>query len=60
RPHDDASAQELIRQISRTAYDYFNQPRATPSTTSMPVGSTATVSTAIAKRCCFQQIASDD
>ena len=48
RPHDDASAQELIRQISRTAYDYFNQPRATPSTTSMPVGSTATVSTAIA------------
>lgn len=47
RPHDDATAQELIRQISRTTYDYFNQPRATPSTTSMPAGSTATVSSAV-------------
>jgi len=48
RPHNDASAEELIRKISRTAYDYFNQPHATPSTTSMPSGSTGTVTRAIA------------
>ncbi len=46
RPHNDASAQQLIRQISRTAYDYFNQPQASPSTTSMPLGNTATISRA--------------
>ncbi len=48
RPHNDASAEELIRKISRTAYDYFNQPHATPSTTSMPSGSTGTITRAIA------------
>ncbi|NER30208.1 MAG: serine hydrolase [Symploca sp. SIO1C4] len=47
RPHDDASAQKLIRDISRTAYDYFNEPRTTPNTTSMPTGSTATLISAI-------------
>jgi beta-lactamase class A len=48
RPFNDNSAQELIRQISRTVYDYFNQPRATPNTTSLPFGKTATYSRAIA------------
>ena len=49
RPHNDATAEELIRQISRTVYDYFNQPRATPSTTLTPSGSggTATISQAL-------------
>ncbi|MBE9127240.1 serine hydrolase [Coleofasciculus sp. LEGE 07092] len=42
RPHNDASASELIRKISRSVYDYFNQPRATPTTTSIPPNSTAT------------------
>ncbi len=44
RPHNDATAEELIRQISRTVYDYFNQPRATPSTTLTPSEGTATIS----------------
>jgi len=30
RPHSDGSAEELIRQISRTVYDYFSQSRTTP------------------------------
>lgn len=47
RPRNDASAQELIRQISRSVYDYFNQPRVTPSASSLPSGSTATVSRAL-------------
>jgi beta-lactamase class A len=47
RRHNDPTAEELIRQISRTTYDYFNQPRATPSTTSMPSGSTATLTRAL-------------
>ncbi|NEP01123.1 MAG: serine hydrolase [Symploca sp. SIO2E9] len=47
RPHDDPSAQKLIRDISRTAYNYFNGPRTTPSKTSMPTGSTATLISAI-------------
>ncbi|HBB30754.1 MAG TPA: hypothetical protein DDZ80_21205 [Cyanobacteria bacterium UBA8803] len=34
RPHNDGSGAELIRQISRAAYNYFNQPRATPTITS--------------------------
>jgi beta-lactamase class A len=42
RPFNDASAQELIRKISQTAYDYFNQPGVSPSTSSMPSDSTAT------------------
>jgi beta-lactamase class A len=46
RPHNDATAEELIRQISRTVYDYFNQPRATPSTTLTPSEGTATISQA--------------
>ncbi|NES20659.1 MAG: serine hydrolase [Symploca sp. SIO3E6] len=41
RPHNDDSAQKLIRQISSVTYEYFNQPRATPSTTSMPSENTA-------------------
>jgi len=41
RPHNDDSAQDLIRQISTVTYEYFNQPRATPSTTSMPSENTA-------------------
>ncbi len=36
RPFNDPSAQELIRQISRKTYDYFNTPRATPSNNSTP------------------------
>ena len=48
RPHNDASAEELIRQISRIVYSYFNQPRVAPNTTSMPLDSTATISRAIA------------
>jgi len=46
RPRNDESAQELIRQISRKTYDYFNQPRATPSNTSMPSRSTSMVTKA--------------
>ncbi len=42
RPHNDSTAEELIRQISRTTYDYFNQPQPTPSTTSLPSGSSPT------------------
>ena len=42
RPFNDASAQEVIRKISQTAYDYFNQPGVSPSTSSMPSDSTAT------------------
>ncbi len=49
RPFNDPSAQELIRQISQTAYSYFNQPSVTPNTTSMPIDSTATGSKAIAQ-----------
>lgn len=30
RPHNDGSASELIRNISRTVYNYFKQPSATP------------------------------
>lgn len=36
RPFNDPGAQELIRQISRKTYDYFNTPRATPSNNSTP------------------------
>lgn len=43
RPHNDDSAQDLIRQISSITYEYLNQPRATPSTTSMPSQNTATL-----------------
>lgn len=39
RPFNDATAQDLIRKISRKTYDYFNQPSATPSTNSMPLRS---------------------
>ncbi len=46
RPHNDAAAEELIRQISRTTYDYFNQPLPTPSTTSVPSGSSPTANRA--------------
>jgi len=36
RPHNDAAAQELIRQISRTTYQYFRQPAAAASFTGAP------------------------
>lgn len=43
RADNDARAQELIRQISRLTYDYFNQPHPTPtpSTSAIPSGRTA-------------------
>ncbi len=46
RPHNDSTAEELIRQISQTTYDYFNQPRPTPSTTSVPSGNSPTANRA--------------
>lgn len=36
RPHDDVSAQQLIREVSRVTYDYFNQPTAQPDVTMSP------------------------
>jgi beta-lactamase class A len=48
RPFNDDSAQELIRKISQTAYEYFNQPQASPSTSSMPSDTTATGNRAVA------------
>lgn len=36
RPHNNAKAKELIRQISSDAYQYFNQPPITPNMTSTP------------------------
>jgi beta-lactamase class A len=48
RPFNDASAQELIRKISQTAYEYFNQPHVSPSTSSMPSDTTATGNRAVA------------
>jgi len=41
RPHNDASASELIRNLSRTVYDYFNKPTVTPSLNSMPISTPA-------------------
>jgi beta-lactamase class A len=38
RPHNDASAPELIRQISRAAYQHFNRPAIPPSSTEAPSG----------------------
>jgi beta-lactamase class A len=48
RPFNDSSAQELIRKISQTAYDYFNQPRVSPSASSLPSDTTATGNRAMA------------
>jgi beta-lactamase class A len=48
RPFNDSSAQELIRQISRKTYNYFNTPRATPSTNTTPTRNTRTLTRAIA------------
>ncbi len=48
RPFNDASAQELIRQISRKTYDYFNGTSTTPSTNPLPSNSPRTLSRAIA------------
>ncbi|WP_204102705.1 MULTISPECIES: serine hydrolase [Spirulina sp. CCY15215] len=36
REYDDPQAQELIKQISREAYQYFNQRTPTPNTTIVP------------------------
>lgn len=41
RPHNDNRAQELIRQISRAAYQQFNKPAVIQSTPAIP-GGTAT------------------
>ncbi|MEW5859984.1 MAG: serine hydrolase [Cyanobacteriota bacterium] len=38
RPHNDAKASELIRQVSRAAYQHFNQPATPPSSTEAPSG----------------------
>ncbi|MGB7443149.1 MAG: serine hydrolase [Coleofasciculaceae cyanobacterium] len=43
RPHDDASAQNLIREISRITYDYFDKQQPYPGTNSLPKPSTATL-----------------
>jgi beta-lactamase class A len=48
RPFNDISAQELIRKVSRTTYDYFNQPQASPSTTSMPIENPVAINRATA------------
>lgn len=48
RPFNDAAAEELIRQISRKTYDYFNTPRATPSNNQTPSRNTRTLTRAIA------------
>lgn len=36
RPHNDATAEELIRKISRTTYTYFTQSSVRPNPTSTP------------------------
>lgn len=38
RPHNDGRAQELIRQISRAAYEQFNKIAASQSTPAIPAG----------------------
>lgn len=43
RPHDDASAQNLISEISRITYDYFDRQQPYPGTNSLPKPSTATI-----------------
>lgn len=48
RPFNDPGAEELIRQISRKTYDYFNTPGATPSTNQTPSRNTRTLTRAIA------------
>ena len=48
RPFNDASAQEFIRKISQTAYEYFYQPRVSPNATSMPSDTTAIGNRAVA------------
>jgi hypothetical protein len=41
RSHNDGNASELIRNLSRTVYDYFKKPTATPSLNSMPISTPA-------------------
>jgi beta-lactamase class A len=36
RPYNDPSAEDLIRQISRAAYEYFSPPPTSPNSTSSP------------------------
>lgn len=43
RSHNDGNASELIRNLSRTVYDYFNKPTATPTLNSMPISTPAMV-----------------
>lgn len=49
RPHNDASAQQLIREISKDTYDYFNPPRVTPSNNLTPAKSPRKLTRALAK-----------
>jgi beta-lactamase class A len=60
RPFNDQSAQELIRKISQTTYQHFNQPAANPSTSSMPTDSTASGSGAMAQGAALDAIAWDN
>lgn len=48
RPHNDAGAQQLIREISKRTYDYFNPPRVTPSNNLTPAKSPRTLTRALA------------
>ena len=41
RPHNDGSAAELIRQISRSVYQSLNQPNASPTSNGNPLPSTS-------------------
>ena len=43
RPHNDNRAQELIRQISRAAYQQFNKPAVIQSTPAIPAGTATRV-----------------
>jgi beta-lactamase class A len=48
RPFDDSSAQDLIRKISQTTYNYFNQSLGGSNTTSMPLGNSVIDNRALA------------
>lgn len=45
RPRNDVRAKQLIRDLSRTVYQHFNQPAATPNTTNPPADNTSSVAT---------------
>lgn len=60
RPFNDQSAQELIRKISQTTYQHFNQPAVSPSTSSMPTDRTASGSGTMAQSSAPDAIAWDN